>query len=77
MPVNAPGALFSVGDAHAAQRQGEVDLTAIETGLRGKLQRAETPTHWIFPQGLVSTFALFSSPLGCRAVRCSTDSKVL
>jgi acetamidase/formamidase len=59
MPVNAPGALFSVGDAHAAQGQGEVDLTAIETGLRGKFQfivrkdmkitwpRAETPTHWI------------------------------
>jgi acetamidase/formamidase len=59
MPVYAPGALFSVGDAHAAQGQGEVDLTAIETGLRGKFQfivrkdvkltwpRAETPTHWI------------------------------
>ena len=59
MPVHAPGALFSAGDAHAAQGHGEVDLTAIETGLRGKLQfivrkdmkltwpRAETPTHWI------------------------------
>jgi acetamidase/formamidase len=59
MPVYAPGALFSVGDAHAAQGQGEVDLTAIETALRGKFQlivrkdlkltwpRAETPTHWI------------------------------
>ena len=59
MPVYAPGALFSVGDAHAAQGQGEVDLTAIETGLRGRFQfvvrkdmkitwpRAETPTHWI------------------------------
>jgi acetamidase/formamidase len=59
MPVNAPGALFSVGDAHAAQGQGEVDLTAIETGLRGRFQfivrkdmkidwpRAETSTHWI------------------------------
>ncbi len=59
MPVYAPGALFAVGDAHAAQGQGEVDLTAIETGLRGMFQfivrkdlkltwpRAETPTHWI------------------------------
>jgi acetamidase/formamidase len=59
LPVYAPGALFSVGDAHAAQGQGEVDLTAIETGLRGRFQfivrkdmkitwpRAETPTHWI------------------------------
>jgi acetamidase/formamidase len=59
MPVHAPGALFSAGDGHAAQGHGEVDLTAIETGLRGKFQfivrkdmkltwpRAETPTHWI------------------------------
>lgn len=59
LPVHAPGALFSVGDAHAAQGHGEVDLTAIETGLRGRFQfivrkdmkltwpRAETPTHWI------------------------------
>jgi acetamidase/formamidase len=59
MPVYATGALFSVGDAHAAQGHGEVDLTAIETALRGKFQfivhkdlkltwpRAETATHWI------------------------------
>jgi acetamidase/formamidase len=59
MPVHAPGALFSTGDAHAAQGHGEVDLSAIETGLRGKFQfilrkdmkltwpRGETPTHWI------------------------------
>jgi acetamidase/formamidase len=59
MPILAPGALFSAGDAHAAQGHGEVDLTAIETGLRGKFQfvlrkdmhlnwpRAESPTHWI------------------------------
>ena len=59
MPVHAPGALFSTGDAHAAQGQGEVDLSAIETGLRGKFQfivrkdmkltwpRGETATHWI------------------------------
>jgi acetamidase/formamidase len=59
LPVYAEGALFSVGDAHAAQGQGEVDLSAIETGLRGKFQfivhkdmkitwpRAETATHWI------------------------------
>ncbi len=59
MPVHVSGALFSAGDAHAAQGHGEVDLTAIETGLRGKFQfivrrdmklvwpRGETPTHWI------------------------------
>ena len=59
MPVHVAGALFSVGDAHAAQGHGEVDLTAIETGLRGRFQfivrkdmkllwpRGETPTHWM------------------------------
>ena len=59
MPVHTAGALFSAGDAHAAQGHGEVDLTAIETGLRGRFQfivrkdmkltwpRAETATHWI------------------------------
>src|SRR5215831_5809083 len=59
MPVHAAGALFSAGDGHAAQGHGEVDLSAIETNLRGRFQfvvrkdmkitwpRGETPTHWI------------------------------
>ena len=59
IPVYVPGALFLVGDGHVAQGDGEVDQTAIETSLRGRLQltvrkdmklawpRAETPTHWI------------------------------
>ena len=38
MPVLAPGALFSIGDGHGAQGQGEVDLSAVETGLRGRFQ---------------------------------------
>jgi acetamidase/formamidase len=59
IPVFAPGALFEIGDGHGAQGDGEVDQTAIETSLRGKLQltvrkgmklnfpRAETPTDYI------------------------------
>jgi acetamidase/formamidase len=59
MPVHVAGALFSAGDGHAAQGHGEVDITAIETGLRGRFQlivrkdmkltwpRGETPTHWM------------------------------
>ena len=59
IPVHAPGALFEVGDGHAAQGDGEVDQTAIETSLRGRLQltvrkgmklawpRAETPSEYI------------------------------
>lgn len=34
-PVQAPGALFSVGDGHAVQGDGEVNLTALETSLSG------------------------------------------
>jgi acetamidase/formamidase len=59
IPVHVPGALFQIGDGHAAQGDGEVDQTAIETSLRGRVQltvrkgmtlrwpRAETPTHYI------------------------------
>ncbi len=59
LPVHVPGALFMVGDGHAAQGDGEVDLTAIETSLTGTFRfelikgrplswpRAETATHWI------------------------------
>jgi acetamidase/formamidase len=59
IPVFAPGALFEIGDGHVAQGDGEVDQTAIETSLRGRLQltvrkdmklkwpRAETATDYI------------------------------
>jgi acetamidase/formamidase len=59
IPVYVPGALFEIGDGHAAQGDGEVDQTAIETSLRGRVQltvrkgmkltwpRAETSTHFI------------------------------
>jgi len=58
-PVFNEGALFSAGDGHAAQGDGEVCLTAIETSLTGtfrltvrkdldvKFPRAETATHYI------------------------------
>ncbi len=59
IPVHVAGALFEVGDGHAAQGDGEVDQTGLETSLRGKIQltvrkgmtlawpRAETNTHFI------------------------------
>jgi len=59
LPVHVKGALFEIGDGHAAQGNGEVDITAIETSLKGNLQflvhkgkkinwpRAETATHII------------------------------
>jgi acetamidase/formamidase len=38
LPIEAPGALFSVGDTHAAQGDGEVCGTAIESPMRVALQ---------------------------------------
>jgi len=40
IPVNAKGALFEVGDGHAGQGNGEVDITALETQLTGTFQFA-------------------------------------
>ena len=59
LPIQVKGALFSVGDGHAGQGDGEVDGTALEVTLHGKLQltvrkdmhplwpRAETPESYI------------------------------
>jgi len=38
LPVQVPGALFSVGDTHAAQGDGEVCGTAIETAMKVRLR---------------------------------------
>ena len=38
LPIAVAGALFSVGDGHAAQGHGEINQTAIETSLDGRLR---------------------------------------
>jgi acetamidase/formamidase len=59
LPVHVAGAMFSCGDGHAVQGDGEVCTTAIETALQGEFElvlhkatglaypRIETPTHLI------------------------------
>lgn len=59
LPIFTEGGLFSCGDGHGAQGDGEVCITAIETALTGTFQfivrddlsftrpRAESPTHYI------------------------------
>ena len=60
LPVFVDGGLLWSGDSHAAQGNGEINLTAIETafselsltvevvkGARLAWPRIETPTHWI------------------------------
>jgi len=38
VPVHVPGALFSCGDPHAAQGDGEVSVTALEAPLSGSMR---------------------------------------
>src|SRR5260370_3026442 len=38
LPVFVPGALFSCGDGHGVQGDGEVCVTAIETALQGRFK---------------------------------------
>lgn len=38
LPIFVPGALFSIGDGHSAQGDGEVNVTAIETSMNGTIQ---------------------------------------
>jgi acetamidase/formamidase len=60
VPVHVPGALLWTGDSHAAQGNGEVNLTAVETAykefnvtvtvlkdMKLDLPRIETPKSWI------------------------------
>jgi len=60
VPVHVPGALLWTGDSHAAQGNGEVNLTAVETAykefnitvevIKGRpldFPRIETPKSWI------------------------------
>lgn len=59
LPIYNSGGLFSCGDGHGVQGDGEVCVTAIETALTGTFTfkvhrglpfsypRAETPTHYI------------------------------
>jgi len=59
LPIHTDGALFSCGDGHGVQGDGEVCVTAIETALQGRFRltlrkdirldypRAETATHYL------------------------------
>jgi acetamidase/formamidase len=45
IPVNSKGANFEVGDGHAGQGNGEVDITALETQLTGTSSSSCTKIH--------------------------------
>ena len=61
LPVNSKGANFEVGDGHANQGNGEVDITALETQLTGTFQfilhkgSLETPDRLLWPRAETPT----------------------
>jgi acetamidase/formamidase len=62
IPINAKGALFEVGDGHAGQGNGEVDITAMETQLTGtfqfivhKAQPGDEAHHLLWPRAETPT----------------------
>jgi acetamidase/formamidase len=53
LPIFAPGALFSAGDGHGAQGDGEVCLTGLETGMSGTFRltvRKDLKSTWPFAE---------------------------
>lgn len=91
IPVWTKGALLEIGDGHANQGNGEVDITAIETSLIGDLQlvvhkrgdgmhlewpRAETPTHYI-AMGTDSSLVKATKTAVRQAIQLLVDVKRL
>lgn len=86
IPVKARGALFEAGDGHAAQGDGEVDITALETALRGTFQfivrkdmkltwpRGETRTHYI-AMGTDSSLTIATKTAVREAINLLADVK--
>jgi acetamidase/formamidase len=65
IPVFVPGALFEIGDGHTAQGDGEVDQTAIETSLRGRVQltvRKDMPLKWPRAETATDYISMASDP---------------
>lgn len=86
LPVQQPGALFSCGDAHAAQGDGEVCINGIEcpadVTLRFRLHRAQSLAGPMLESGmqagedLGSWIVLESATDALEAARCATDRMI-
>jgi acetamidase/formamidase len=67
LPVFHDGARFSIGDGHAAQGDGEVCGTAIETPMRARVRLTARPDlHLGAPEFLTAPGATASTPVGQR-----------
>ena len=78
IPVHAKGALFQVGDGHAGQGNGEVDLSAIETALNGTFRfivRKDIHLRWPRAERFCAKAALsiqVAPSFTARSVPCVT-----
>ncbi len=79
LPVSVEGALFSAGDGHAAQGDGEVNQTAIETSLQGRFRlsvRRDLQIHLPFAVSTDSLITMaFDEDLN-NAARVATRSLI-
>ncbi|MEA2609671.1 MAG: hypothetical protein QOJ75_1914 [Chloroflexota bacterium] len=67
LPIFHAGARFSIGDGHAAQGDGEVCGTAIETPMRATVRLTARPDlHLDAPQFLTAPGPLAETPIGQR-----------
>jgi acetamidase/formamidase len=67
LPVFHDGARFSIGDGHAAQGDGEVCGTAIETPMRARVRfRVRTDVHVTAPEFITAPGAAAERPVGRR-----------
>ena len=77
LPIHVDGANFSVGDGHGVQGDGEVCVTAIETGLVGTFRltvRDDMPLHWPMAEtpDCVMTMAFDPDLDDCARIALST-----
>jgi acetamidase/formamidase len=78
LPVFHDGARFSIGDGHAAQGDGEVCGTAIETPMRAVVRLTARPDlHLGAPEFLTAPGATAATPVGQRYATDGIDPDLL
>ena len=79
IPVFVRGALFEIGDGHAAQGDGEVDQTAIETSLRGRLRlsvRKDMQLNWPRAETTADFISMATDPDLATATKAAIQEMV-
>ena len=74
LPVLNEGALFFAGDGHGVQGDGEVCITALETGVTGTFRltvRKDMELRWPFAESATHLMSVVREEFGSRLIdRC-------